>query len=430
LSIPIGKGRRYRRSYANYKPPSRKTGPGNDPFRIILYLLGIAGCIWVIRNPMIARQQAERFWAEQVPQGTPAPDAASTSPTAQVSLSQLGTQADEAYREGHLDEAIKLYQQAADAEPNNVDYHLQVARLLLFQSALEYGSRRDDTLKAALEAADKTILANPERPEGYAIEGKILDWNGQTDQAATQILRALEADKNYAVGHAYLAEVLVDQTRWDQAQQSIDTALALDPNNVDIRRDYGYVLETLGDYAGAATQYETVLQLQPNLSYVKMALGRDYRVIGRAQEALDLFFSVSTLEPNNALIHYEIGRTYETYIGDPTSALQAYDQAIQIDENYASPWMRTGTLYYVQGSYAQAIPAFEHALALGTQTVDLYYQLGLSYANEGQCKEAVPNLQKAQEMAEGDERILDAVQAGYEMCQQTPLAPATDAPNG
>lgn len=424
MSIPIGRGRRPRRSYADYKPPSRKTGPRNDPFRVVFYLIAIGAVVWVWRNPA----QVTDLVASQIPQNVDIPAVPSGPTTPTPDPSQFASQAEQAYQEGRLADAIELYRQAADHAPNIVDYPFQTARLLLFQSAMQYGEGQEDTQVEALEAANNAILANPERPEGYAIMGKVMDWQGRVDEAASQILRALEIDENYAVGHSYLAEVLVDQTRWDQAQESIDKALELDPNNVDVRRDYGYVLENMGDYAGAATQYEAALQIHPKLSYVRMALGRAYRETDRYQEALDQFFAVSALEPANALILYEAGRTYETYIGDFNSALQQYERAVELDQEFANSWVRIGTLRYVQGSYVQAIPALERALELGVETADVYYQLGLSYANEGQCSDAVPHLQKAQGLAAEDQRILDAIQAGFELCEQTPSAPATPTP--
>lgn len=420
MSIPIGRGRRSRRSYADYKPPSRKTGRHVDPFLVVFFLVVAAAVIWGWRNP----NQIKALVASFIPQNINVPVVSGpTTPTPEPG--QFAVQAEQAYQEGRLADAIELYRQASGSAPNNVGYAFQVARLLLFQSAMQYGDKQKDTLDEALAAADKTILANPERPEGYAIRGKVMDWQSRPDEAASQISRAMDFDKNYALGHSFMAEVLVDQTRWDQAQESIDKALAIDPNNVDIRRDYGYVLEMMGDYAGAATQYETAVQLHPKLSYLRMALGRAYRTNGRHQEALDQFFAVATVEPSNALVPFEMGRTYETYIGDPNAALEQYEHAVELDEDYASPWIRIGTLRYIQGSYVQAIPAFERALALGVESVDVYYQLGLSYANEGQCSDAITYLQKAQDLAEGDERILDAIQTGYEVCEQTPTAPLT-----
>jgi tetratricopeptide (TPR) repeat protein len=409
LGIPIGGGRKRRRSYADYKPPSSRQPPRSDPFRVVFYLILIAGAAWVYLNPDTVRGLLATQAAEVVPIVGP-------TPTASADPTNHAAQAEEAYQAGNLDEAIEFYRQAAAASPNTVEYPFQVARLLLYRSALEYGQARDATLQEAVEAANKATLADPFAPHGYAILGKIKDWQGLPEQGLADIQRALEADENFALGHSYMAEALVDLDRWDQAQTTIQHALSLDPNNVDIRRDYAYVLESLGDYASAATQYEAALQIQPNLPYLGVSLGRAYRVLGRYNEALDRFFEAQTLLPGNALIPYEIGRTYETYIGDPNAAMENYQSAVDLDADFPSPWVRIGTLQYVQGFYSEATVSFERALALGVDNVDVRYQLGLAYANEGQCGEALPHLQQARTQAEDDERIIDLVNEGLELC--------------
>ncbi len=413
MGIPLKRGRR--RSYADYKPASRKKGPRNDPFRILFYLLLIGAFVWVYFNQDFVLSQ----FASRVEQASAI---VGPTPTPTPPPQDFADQGEQAYQQGRLDRAIEYYRQAADLEPNNVEYHFQVARLLLFQSAMQYGQRRAATLEEALSAANRTILANPERPEGYAIMGKVLDWQGKPDQASSQILRALEINRNYALGQSYLAEALVDMDRWDQALETINTALELDPNNVDIRRDYGYVLERLGDYAGAATQYEAALMLHPNLPFLRMDLGRAYRVLGRYDEALDQFFAVGTIDPQNALVELELGRTYETYIGNPNSALEHYERAVELDPNFATPWVRIGMIQYLQAGYPQATVAFERALSLGVDDVDVYVQLGLAYANNGQCDSAIRYLTEAQNRSQGDERILDLALSGFELCSQpTPI---------
>jgi tetratricopeptide (TPR) repeat protein len=418
LSIKLG-GPRRRRSYADYRSPSRRQGPRNDPFRIVFYLVVIAGALWVYRNASSIRKDLLLT--------VPNNPVVQTGPTATASPQpdQYAKIADEAYKAGDIPKAIDLYTQAANYAPNSVEYHFQVARLLVFRSALQTGSQHDATLKQALDAANKVILANPERPEGYAIYGKILDWQGQPDQALTQISRALEINKNYGLGQSYLAETLVDLQRWTQAQTAIDLARSLDANNPDILRDYGYVLENLGDYASAAAQYQASLAIEPNQPYVELSLARVYRPLGKYKEALDQLFAVDTLAPKNPVILFEIGLTYETYVGDPTSALKYYDQSTQADPNYASPWIRLGTIHYAQGSYQQAIPAFEQAIKLGiTDHSKIYLELGLAYANQSRCDLAIPDLQKAQSLIKPDDQAsLDQIKVGLKMCPNLTPSP-------
>ncbi|HEC21502.1 MAG TPA: tetratricopeptide repeat protein [Chloroflexi bacterium] len=441
MGIPIGdkRRRRRRRSYADYKPRSRRQGPRDDPFRIVFYLVLIAGALWVYFNPDVVRGWIEGEIGELpliASSGETAPqtDAEGTAAEAEdrpLSPEELAARAEEAYLSGNLDEAIDLYQQAADAAPNTVDYPFQVARLLLFKTAMQYGEAREATLEEALNAANMAILADPESPAGYAIMGKVMDWSERPEDASSQILRALEIDENYALGQSYLAEALVDLDRWDQAQQTIEKALALDPNSVDIRRDYAYILESLGDYAGAATQYEAALRIHPRLAFLHVALGRVYRVLGRYDEALDAFFEAETIEPENALIQFEVGLTYETFIGDPASATEFYERAVELDEEFAAPWVRLGTIRYLQGSYSQAAPALERALALGQDNDDIYYRLGLSYANMGQCENALPYLREAQNRFAEDEELLAVIVETIEVCTTpTPTAvPTQDTGN-
>ena len=433
ISLRDKRRRGRRRSYADYRPPNREGGPRNDPFRVIFYLVLIAGGIWVYFNRDMV--QAEIFEGSETgispvsvvaPRFTPVADA--------TPVADLIALAEQAYQEGQLAQAVDYYRQAAEAAPEQVDNYVQIARLLVFESAAQYGDRRLETLDEALQAANNAILADPFDPAGYAIMGKVYDWQGRPDQASSTILQALDIDPDYALAHSYLAEALVDLQRWDQAQESIDRALALQPDHVDIRRDYGYILETLGDYSAAATQYETALRLHPKLAYLHIALGRISRELGRYDDSLDRFFEAQLISPANALIAYEIGRTYEVYIGDPNAAMEYYQRSADLDASYGSPWLRMGTLRYFEGRYADAIVAFERALALDAASPDLYFQIGLAYAYEGRCDTALTYLEQAQSQAPEDERIQDAVQIGFEVCSQPTPVPVdvlgTPTPEG
>jgi tetratricopeptide (TPR) repeat protein len=421
LGIPIG-GKKHRRSYADYKPPPKSTRPKDDWVRVLVYATLIMGCLYLIRNPDSLRQQITLALPEQS-----APVIGPT-PTATTSPDLFVAQAQDAYASGHLDKAVEFYRQAAEISPNNVEYHFQVARLLLFESAMQYGNQRDQTLKDALDAANRTILADPERPEGYAIMGKVLDWSDRPDDASSQILRALELDKKNPLVLSYMAESMVDLDRWEQAQQTIAEAIAIDPNNLDIRRDNAYILESLGDYYGASVQYEDALKINPNIPFIRMALGRAYRVIGRNSEALDQFFAVDTLQPENPLIQHEIGRTYETWIGDPNSALEYYKRAVELDEKFPGAWVRLGIIYFFQNEYDQAITAFERAMKLGVEDPEIETYLGLAYANQGDCVKAIQHLQKVQPQVQNDQRLADLVLSGFKLCQQTPVPLPTSTP--
>lgn len=422
MSIQLGGRGGRKRSYADYRSTRRGSGPGNNPLRIILYLVLIGLGVLIYMNADLVRgivtaqmQQANVGMPPSMGGATAGP---TPTPVDYVKAAQ------DAYDSGMLTEAIDAYHQAGAAEPNVVDYPYQEARLLIYRSSLEYGDQRVETLESALDAASRAILADPNSPLGYAILGKVRDWQGKYDVALNNVQRALEFNPDLGISHSYLAEVLMDINNWEDAQASIDKAMQLDPNSVDVRRDYGYVLESLAYYTDAQVQYEAALQMQPRLPNLMFDVARMYRINGNYDLALERYADIEALLPRNALVPLEIGRTYETYIGDRPMAIEAYERAVEIDPEFASPWVRLGALYYVDGNYPQAIRAFEEAISLDQdENVDVLYQLGLAYAISGDCARAIPVLQKARSLAEDDERIIDLVNSGFETCSEpTPTA--------
>jgi tetratricopeptide (TPR) repeat protein len=151
-------------------------------------------------------------------------------------------------------------------------------------------------------------------------------------------------------------------------------------------------------------------------------------VLERYDEAFDAFFEAQNLALDSPLILFEIGLTYESFVGDPNSAMEFYEQAVGMDEDYVSPWLRIGSIRYYQGRYGEAIPAFERVLAQGVDSTDLYYQLGLSYANLGQCGDALPHLREAEVRSEEDEELLAVIQEAIETCETPTPTPIPEAP--
>lgn len=433
MSISLKERRRKkgRRSYADWKPPGRNNGPRNDPFRIVFYLVLIAGGIWVYFNQDLVRAELFGGTVEGETREGIVTSTRTSSPDGNVlTAGDAEAEAEAAYAQGQLADAIELYRQAAEAAPDNTNNYVQIARLLIYESSISVGEERATLLDEAMEAAETAILVDPYDPAGYAIKGKVFDWQGRPDQAASTLLRALDIDKDYALAHGYLAETYVDLNRWEQAQQSIEQAVSLDGNHVDVRRDYGYMHEMFGDYSAAATQYEAALNIHPRLVPLRLSLARVYRELGQYDEALDQLFEAQTVNPSSALVAYELGRTYESYIGDTESALEYYGRATELAENFGSPWLRMGSLRYFNGRYADSIVAFERAIALEALPDTLKYQVGLAYANEGRCETATQYLEDAMAIAQ-DETVLDAITAGYEMCEApTPEPGELETPEG
>ncbi|MGF1503547.1 MAG: tetratricopeptide repeat protein [Chloroflexi bacterium] len=438
MGIPLKTGRK-RRSYADYKPPKRKRP--RDPFLILLIIALIAGGLWVSANRDTMRAEitslvdedsnpiSQLIGTQQVQDTAGSPGG--STPTAAPDETDLVNQAQEALGTGDITRAVELYEQAADLNPNEPSYPYQMARLLLYQSALQYGDERDATLEAAFQAANRAIRSDPQSPHGYAIAGKVLDWQGQPEDGQNEVLRALEFDDSFAPAYSFLAEIQIDLQRYEEADASIQTALSLDPQNPDVLRDYAYVLESQTLYADAVDQYQQAIAVSPEIAFLRLALARNYRVLTDCQAALDELFAAEPFAQGSPVLQFEIGVTYESCVGDLATAVQSYEQALEIDEDFALAWERIGTISYYQNDYVRTTQALGRAYELGRDSLAINFQLGYALAQQQQCAEAQTYLTSAQELVtEEQEAIQDVINEAVELCSLPPstLEPETEAP--
>jgi tetratricopeptide (TPR) repeat protein len=84
-------------------------------------------------------------------------------------------------------------------------------------------------------------------------------------------------------------------------------------------------------------------------------------------------------------------------------------------------------IHFAQGSFQQAIPAFEQAIKLGvTDRPKIYIELGLAYANQSRCDLAIPNLQKAQSLIKPDDQeSLNLIKGGFKLCPNLKPTPTS-----
>jgi len=133
---------------------------------------------------------------------------------------------------GELEEAIELFEQAVELDPEFIAAHSRLAgaHLVMYWDGFGGWDRTDERLAKAKKAIDKASEIDPEHPEVQLVRGYYHYWGYRNyDEALKYLLPALEKQPNnsdllMAIGYVYRREA-----KWDDAMTFMQRAVGLDP---------------------------------------------------------------------------------------------------------------------------------------------------------------------------------------------------------
>jgi tetratricopeptide (TPR) repeat protein len=354
-------------------------------------------------------------------------------------------EAEQAFNEGKLLQAIELYKEANAMNPSDPSIYTALARTQVW--AGKYPEAQAD--------AENALLLNPDNSTAHAVRGWALSAQKDYLAAETSLKRALELDPNNALAHAYYSEFLTDQYLEglggldiiDKMSEESRIALSLAPGLLEAHRARGYVFEATGNNAEAINEYESAATIQKNLSDIYLSLGRVYRasqVNDKAVNALTVANQLNPSDPNPLLI---ISRIYAN-IGENAKAEQYAQQAMKIAPTDPNLRGNLGVMLYK--NFKWELAAAELALVVNGGTdaegnvveklelvadslriPEYYFTFGLTLVKIDRCGEAIPIFYKIIDtVAPTDEISLYNANEGIRLCTEkvnaTPSGPAVE----
>jgi len=185
-----------------------------------------------------------------------------------------------------LKKAIEQFQQAVDKDPS---YALAYAGLADAYTTLPgYSSTPpSEVIQKAKAAASRAIELDPNLAEAHASLGNIMrSFDKDPAGAEEEFQRAIELNPNYPSAHHWYALLLAFQGRSDEAKKEILRAQQLDPLSLIINRTVGNVFFWAREYDQALEQFKKTIEIDANFPPAHGDLAMVYAIKSRYEEAI------------------------------------------------------------------------------------------------------------------------------------------------
>ncbi|MEO7094470.1 MAG: tetratricopeptide repeat protein, partial [Polyangiales bacterium] len=180
-------------------------------------------------------------------------------------------------------EALKRYQAALDAAPNDIDVKLNVG-IAMVES---HNPDAEQTLQDVLDKCS-TNSSSPDFciTESRHYKGRALLDKGSNGDALTYLKQAVEKGDSNASYHLYYGWALVRAERYPEGEIEINRTLELDKSKAEAYWLRGEILSRRAQYKEAIAQANEALRQQPTISAAHATIGFCLMKLNQENEAI------------------------------------------------------------------------------------------------------------------------------------------------
>jgi tetratricopeptide (TPR) repeat protein len=256
---------------------------------------------------------------------------------------------------GQAEKAMKSFRKSLELNP------MQSEALGLIVNSYIRDKKPDEALKVCEEHRKKI----GESPANTALieflEGSVYVAKKDFKSAQERFEKAIEAEPNLLSAYAALAGIYVSQNRLDDAIKQYEAVIQKNPKFVAGYMTLGVIYEQKGNGDKAETYYRKVLELN-----------KDF-----APAANNLAWNLA-----------ERGKNIDEALGFAQVAKEKMPKSAAVMDTL-------GWLYYLKGSYLNAVAELQESVALEPDNPVITYHLGMAYFKNAQMNEAKASLEKA-----------------------------------
>ncbi|OWK39909.1 tetratricopeptide repeat-containing sulfotransferase family protein [Fimbriiglobus ruber] len=276
------------------------------------------------------------------------------------------------HQRGRHAEALDLIRRAADLNPGQAAYHVNLADV-----------RRALGDFAGAEADCREALRfQPANADAAYNLGLVLEAVGRSDEALAQYESAMAARFGWTAPYLNAGNFLRSTGRLYEAAAYYREAVRVCGDAPMVRYQLGQLLLELGLHDEALIHATEAARLRPDRPEALSGLGDAFTAVGRHDEALAVYRQAVRLAPGLASTHSQMGRLL-TGIGQRAEALVCFAEASRCDPVAAEPHVFAAATLYELGHVAEAADRYREAIRLGPDDARTHNSLGYVLQDAG-----------------------------------------------
>ncbi|HSF83570.1 MAG TPA: tetratricopeptide repeat protein [Anaerolineales bacterium] len=311
---------------------------------------------------------------------------------------------------GDYKASLGFFKQAREVEPNAADIHFYLGE----------SQRLLGEYEEALASFKQAILVNPGFAPGYLGRARAsLGMNPEAD-VSSDLQTAIERDP-------YLAEAYLDRAGFalgkGETEAALDDLLVAEellPESPLLPLYRAQAAMLLGDQAAALELAQQAFARDRTLLLAYLTLGRAALLSGefeQAREVLDTYVLYAGDDPLGWFLlgaaEAGITRLEDAYLvpdlgnyePDYEAALEAFEQALRINEDFPEVYLFQGLIYLNQGEGQKAVNELVSARRFKTNDFAISLTLGRALVVADRLEDGYAQIDGSERLAESDEQL-------------------------
>jgi serine/threonine-protein kinase len=294
---------------------------------------------------------------------------------------------------GHLsgpEAAVALLRKAQQQHPG--DFWINV-RLADFLGALK-PPRREEQVRyytAALAVHPDAVWIN------NSLGVALVQIPGRLEEAIDAFHKIARLEGTSVTAHCNLGYALWMKGDFDKAIVSLETAIRLQPDAALAHTLLGACLAGKGEVKKALGPLQKAVELLPGKAKCHVNLGTGWLRNQELDKAIAAYQEAIRLQPDLPSAHSGLANAWENK-GQIDKAMAEYRQTLRFQPSNADAWFHLGKHLAARGATVGAMDAMRQAIHCKPDFAEAYCNLGKLLEGEGRLAEALPLLERGDEL--------------------------------